>query len=99
MFSGCVLANVGLLNLPWLVILGYLIGVLMLASVLAQQEVVFALVHDSVHALGGSISAEQGTDQLEHDALVRYKDPVELALMRSFKQAMDPLGIMNTGKC
>ncbi|QEE24846.1 FAD-binding oxidoreductase [Rhodanobacter glycinis] len=68
------------------------------ASLLARQDDVFALVHDSVHAVGGSISAEHGVGQLKRDALVRYKEPLELALMRSVKQALDPLGIMNPGK-
>ncbi len=49
--------------------------------------------------MGGSISAKHGVGQLKHDVLVRHKYPVELALMRSFKQALDPLGIMNPGKC
>lgn len=68
------------------------------ADLLARQDDVFALVHDSVHAAGGSISAEHGVGQLKRDALVRYKDPVELALMRSIKHALDPRGIMNPGK-
>ena len=67
-------------------------------DLLAQQDAIFALVHDSVHAVGGSISAEHGVGQLKCDALVRYKDTVELALMRSVKQALDPHGIMNPGK-
>ncbi|MGH8396749.1 MAG: FAD-binding oxidoreductase [Gammaproteobacteria bacterium] len=68
------------------------------ADLLAQQDAVFELVHDSVHAMGGSISAEHGVGQLKRDALVRYKDPIELALMRTIKQALDPQGIMNPGK-
>ena len=68
------------------------------AGLLARQDAVFALVHDSVHAVGGSISAEHGVGQLKRDALARYKDPVELALMRAIKQALDPQGIMNPGK-
>ncbi len=67
-------------------------------DLLAQQVAVSTVVHDSVHALGGSISAEHGVGQLKRDALVRYKDPVELALMRSVKQALDPQDIMNPGK-
>ncbi|MGH8216345.1 MAG: FAD-linked oxidase C-terminal domain-containing protein [Rhodanobacteraceae bacterium] len=55
-------------------------------------------MHDSVRAVGGSISAEHGIGQLTRDALVRYKDPVELAMMHSLKQALDPHGIMNPGK-
>ena len=68
------------------------------ADLLAQQDAVYELVHDHVHAVGGSISAEHGVGQLKRDALVRYKSPVELALMRSLKQALDPEGIMNPGK-
>ncbi len=67
-------------------------------DLLAKQDAVYALVHDAVHAVGGSISAEHGVGQLKRDALVRYKDPVELALMHSIKRALDPQGIMNPGK-
>jgi FAD/FMN-containing dehydrogenase len=68
------------------------------AGLLARQDAVYELVHDSVHAVGGSISAEHGVGQLKRDALLRYKDPVELALMHSIKRALDPQGIMNPGK-
>ncbi|MEO6925387.1 MAG: FAD-binding oxidoreductase [Rhodanobacter sp.] len=68
------------------------------ADLLARQDSVFELVHDSVHAVGGSISAEHGVGQLKRDSLLRYKDPVELAMMHSIKLALDPQGIMNPGK-
>jgi len=55
-------------------------------------------VHDLVHEFGGSISAEHGVGQGKRDALLRYKDPVELALMGRLKQAFDPEGILNPGK-
>lgn len=67
-------------------------------ALLALQPQVYQVVHDSVHAHGGSISAEHGVGQLKVDELPRYKDPVELALMRRLKQALDPAGIMNPGK-
>lgn len=68
------------------------------AQLLAQQDAIHQLVHDSVHAVGGAISAEHGVGQLKRDLLPRYKDPVELALMRQIKQTLDPSGLMNPGK-
>ncbi len=56
------------------------------------------IVHDLVALYGGSFSAEHGVGQLKRDDLVRYKSPVELALMRAVKAAFDPRGIMNPGK-
>lgn len=67
-------------------------------QLLAQQYEVYQLVHDSVHAHGGSISAEHGVGQLKRDELTRYKSPLELALMKQIKKALDPQGIMNPGK-
>ncbi len=68
------------------------------AAFIACQPAVNRLVHDTVHALNGSISAEHGIGQLKREELLRYKSPVEMALMRSVKQALDPQGLMNPGK-
>lgn len=57
-----------------------------------------AIVHDQAARLGGSISAEHGLGVLKRDTVVRYKDAVEIALMRTIKASLDPLGIMNPGK-
>jgi FAD/FMN-containing dehydrogenase len=65
---------------------------------LDRQDAINRIVHDSVAAFGGSISAEHGIGALKRDALPRYKSPVELGLMRALKAALDPLGIMNPGK-
>jgi len=67
-------------------------------ELLAQQDEVYRIVHDCVHAMNGSISAEHGIGQLKRDILPRYKDPVEMALMHAVKEALDPQGIMNPGK-
>lgn len=64
----------------------------------AMEKAIQTLVHDRVHASGGSISAEQGIGQRRVDDLRRYKSPLELELMMRIKQALDPLGIMNPGK-
>jgi len=65
---------------------------------IASQSEVNSIVHDTVDALNGSISAEHGIGQLKREELLRYKSPVEIALMRSIKQALDPRGLMNPGK-
>ena len=63
-----------------------------------QQEAVSRTVHDSVHRFGGSISAEHGIGAMKREEILRYKSPVEMALMRSIKRALDPLNLMNPGK-
>jgi FAD/FMN-containing dehydrogenase len=68
------------------------------AAFLAQWERVNRIVHDIVHAHGGSISAEHGIGRLKRDLLPHAKQPIELELMRKIKGALDPLGIMNPGK-
>ena len=68
------------------------------AAFIAAQSAVNRIVHDAVHALGGSISAEHGIGQLKREELLRYKSPVEIALMRTLKQAIDPQGLLNPGK-
>ena len=56
------------------------------------------IVYEVVHSLGGSISAEHGLGVLKREEIVRYKDDVEMDLMRTLKRALDPNGIMNPGK-
>jgi D-lactate dehydrogenase (cytochrome) len=68
------------------------------AGFLAAQPAIYATVHDQAHAFGGSISAEHGIGQLKRDENARYKSETEMRLMKTLKQAFDPLGIMNPGK-
>ncbi len=68
------------------------------AAFIAQTEAVNRIVHDLVHTLDGSISAEHGIGQLKREELLRYKSPVEMDMMRAVKQALDPRGLMNPGK-
>ena len=56
------------------------------------------VVHDVVTGMGGSISAEHGIGVSKRAELARCKEPLELDLMRSVKQALDPHGLMNPGK-
>lgn len=68
------------------------------AALIAAQPAVNRIVHDLVHELGGSISAEHGIGQLKREEILRYKSPVEMGMMRAIKQALDPRGLMNPGK-
>lgn len=61
-------------------------------------KAISAYVHDLVTQWHGSISAEHGIGQLKRDELARLGDPVQLAMMRSVKQALDPQGLLNPGK-
>lgn len=62
-----------------------------------QRDAVKTCVHDIVHGMGGSVSAEHGVGRLKVDDLERYGDPGKLAAMRAVKAALDPLGILNPG--
>ena len=55
------------------------------------------LIHDLVHAHGGSFSAEHGVGRLKSGELTRYGDPTKRAMMQQIKHALDPRGIMNPG--
>ncbi len=68
------------------------------ASFLAERERLGTIVHDLAVAMDGSFSAEHGIGRLKRDELRRYRSPVELAVMQSIKQALDPRGLMNPGK-
>jgi FAD/FMN-containing dehydrogenase len=65
---------------------------------LAETKRVNRLVHDLVHTLGGSFSAEHGIGALKKAELQTYHAPETLDLMRAVKAALDPTGLMNPGK-
>ena len=62
-----------------------------------QAEEVSRVLHDLVHEMDGSVSAEHGIGRLKVDDLQRYGDPAKLSAMRAIKAALDPEGIMNPG--
>jgi glycolate oxidase len=49
-------------------------------------------------ALGGTVTAEHGIGLLRRDALVDQVGPDVIDVMRSIKDALDPLGILNPGR-
>jgi FAD/FMN-containing dehydrogenase len=63
-----------------------------------EGKAISGFVHDLVTQWGGSISAEHGIGQLKRDELARLGDPVQLMILRSVKQALDPQGLLNPGK-
>jgi FAD/FMN-containing dehydrogenase len=58
---------------------------------------IVARTHDIALSLGGSISAEHGVGLYKRDEFERTVDPVEFALFRRIKSALDPDGRMNPG--
>jgi FAD/FMN-containing dehydrogenase len=60
----------------------------------AINTVVYAIVAE----VGGSVSAEHGIGVLKRSYLPLSRTPPELALMRSIKQTLDPLNILNRGR-
>ena len=68
------------------------------AEFIARTPAVNRVVHDLVHELGGSISAEHGLGQLKREEVLRYKSGTEMELMRAVKRALDPRGLLNPGK-
>ncbi len=69
-----------------------------LAYIERHETAIRERVHDRVMAMNGSISAEHGLGQLRKVEAWRLKSPVELNLMKTIKQALDPNGILNPGK-
>jgi len=68
------------------------------AEFLARQPEINSLIHDLVVKMNGSVAAEHGVGRLKRDLIARTKAPVELQLMRSIKQTLDPDNIMNPDK-
>lgn len=64
----------------------------------ARRAEMNRIVHDSVIAHSGAISAEHGIGRLRLAENEHYKSDVEIDLMRTLKAALDPKGIINPGK-
>jgi FAD/FMN-containing dehydrogenase len=68
------------------------------AAFLGRGESLEHAIFDLVGRLDGSISAEHGIGRLKTAEFASRADPVELAVMRDLKRALDPKGILNPGK-
>ena len=63
-----------------------------------NEKAVNRLVYAAVAAHGGSISAEHGIGSIKREALLQYKSPVAIKLMRQIKRALDPHNLFNPGR-
>lgn len=68
------------------------------AVFMAHGPEITTRVHDFAAELDGSFSAEHGIGRAKRAELERYRSPVEVAMMRALKRALDPNGILNPGK-
>ncbi len=64
----------------------------------AARRAVEQLVYAPLAELGGSVSAEHGIGLEKRDYLELSRSAEELALMRTLKHALDPLGLLNRNK-
>jgi D-lactate dehydrogenase (cytochrome) len=65
---------------------------------MVNKENINNLIHELVHSLDGSISAEHGIGAYKAHELVKFKSPIELHLMRQIKNSLDPNYIFNPRK-
>ena len=68
------------------------------AAYLANWGAMSHAVHELAVSMGGSFSAEHGIGRLKREELAHFKSPVETAMMRAIKAALDPNGILNPGR-
>ena len=68
------------------------------AVFLDRWDEICHLVHDVVGTMRGSFSAEHGIGKIKVAELATHKAGVEIDMMRSIKQMLDPKGLMNPGK-
>ncbi len=68
------------------------------AASVAAGRAAFDEILEMTLAMGGTITGEHGVGMLKRDWLTREVDPVNLAVQRRIKEALDPRGILNPGK-
>jgi FAD/FMN-containing dehydrogenase len=71
---------------------------LLVESPRALVDAIEGLVYGAVVRVSGSISAEHGIGTAKREALAAARPPVELALMRRIKSALDPKGLLSPGR-
>ena len=64
----------------------------------SEVHAVENIIYETLGRCDGIISAEHGIGLDKREYLKYSRSPVEIALMKSLKQALDPKGILNRGK-
>ncbi|MEV6311247.1 FAD-linked oxidase C-terminal domain-containing protein [Streptomyces sp. NPDC051840] len=64
----------------------------------ARAQLAFEEILDAAIALGGTVTGEHGVGLLKMGGMDREVGPVNLAMQRAVKAALDPHGILNPGK-
>ncbi|MGA6873689.1 FAD-binding oxidoreductase [Streptomyces pratensis] len=64
----------------------------------ARAQLAFEEILDAAIAFGGTVTGEHGVGLLKMGGMDREVGPVNLAMQRAVKAALDPYGILNPGK-
>lgn len=68
------------------------------ADEVARMHRGFDAICEAALDLGGTLTGEHGVGLLKRDFMERYFPTAALDMMRNFRQAMDPNGVLNPGK-
>ncbi|HIU64859.1 MAG TPA: FAD-binding oxidoreductase [Candidatus Avacidaminococcus intestinavium] len=64
----------------------------------SELERFHAEAYPFIYSMGGRISGEHGIGAKKIGPMEKYTDPVEMQMMKTIKQALDPNNILNPGK-
>jgi FAD/FMN-containing dehydrogenase len=67
-------------------------------KILELEPKINDIVYEQAIANNGTIAAEHGIGQMKKAAFAKYKNPLEIELMRDMKKMLDPKNILNPGK-
>ena len=70
----------------------------MYANRVDDGEAIERDIMELIGEFGGAITAEHGVGVLKKDYLKLSRNDSEIALMRTLKQALDPVNILNRGR-
>jgi glycolate oxidase len=68
------------------------------ADEIARVHQAFSEIFDEAIRLGGTITGEHGVGLAKKEFLPKFAGDVAIEVMRAFRRAIDPKGILNPGK-